>query len=529
MVKVNHSRSQRHRISSSELPRTQPAASKTAVAKSTSAKDARQVDGQDSEALARHLKLTGASERAPSSARRVDRPGARARIDLRDWQPGQLKQTFRDDIARSFELLKRLPPAVTFFGGARIKPDDPYYALAQEIGRQLATAGIPPRTGGGPGIMTAVPEGYKAGPSTPLPDAIAFHPLVAGFSEQASADDHRTQAFNILLPHEQKLNNVIDVAEEIALFPYRKCALYENVRGLVTFPGGFGTLDELFEVWSRGARGRHRDPMAVVGSEFWRPLLGAVEQVAVEQRGLVSRDHWALMKVADRPQQILQHLADAEGVRGFETDPDLAAEQMTREIGQAIEVLDRLPPAVTFIGGRRLSPSAEECRVAADAARLLTEAGVATRVGGISAVAGAVVSGARAADAGVEVQGFVVKREDGDRQLAGVHVHLAVDELITHKELIGRRSRALVALPGGLGTLSELFSVLCQVQTGMLEKVPIVLVGKSYWQPIFDAIRQQLLEGPRQTIAAKDLDLVTITDDPQVIARVVADAGGRST
>ena len=487
------------------------------------------VDGRDTVALERHLKLTGGALHQPSQARRVDQPGARARIDLRHWQPRQLKQTFREDIRRSFELLKTLPPAVTFFGGARIKPDDPYYALAQELGRQLAAAGIPPRTGGGPGIMTAVPEGYKTGTSEQVPDAIAFHPLVAGFSEQASADDHRTQAFNIILPHEQQLNGVIDVAEEIALFPYRKCALYENVRGLVTFPGGFGTLDELFEVWARAARGRHHDPMAAVGSEFWQPLLGAIEQVAVEQRGLISRSEWALMKIADRPDQILKHLAEADGVRGFESDPDREAKKMAREIGQAIEVLDRLPPAVTFIGGHRLASTAGECGVATEAARLLTEAGVPTRVGGVSALAEAVVAGARSADATAKVQGFVVKREDAGHQLDGLNVQMTVDELITHKELIGRRSRALVALPGGLNTLAELFSVLCQIQTGMLEQVPIVLVGTSYWQPIFDAIRRQMLDGTRQTIAAKDLDLVTITDDPQVIAKAVADAGGRST
>jgi len=315
----------------------------------------------------------------------------------------------------------------------------------------------------------------------------------------------------------------------VAQFPYRKAALYENARGLVTFPGGYGTLDELFEVWGRGVRGRHRDPMVVVGSEFWKPLLDTIEEVAVRQRGLIGADAWAQMKLADRPEEILAHLASADNVRGFESDPVRVAQTMAQEIGQAVETLAALPTAVTFIGGQRLPRDTAECDVAAAAARLLTEAGVPTRVGGNAAVAEAVVAGTRAADPAAEVQGFILKHEGSGRPIDGLRVHMAVDEPITHKELIGRRCRAFVALPGGLNTLAELFSVLTQIQCGMIEKVPIVLVGSAFWQPIFDAIKAQMLDGPRQTIAAEDLDMVTITDDPQVIASAVADAGGRAT
>ncbi|MBN2361638.1 MAG: LOG family protein [Deltaproteobacteria bacterium] len=504
-----------------------PPAAKPGVAAGA---DGRPIGGPgDQDLLDHHTKLTGSDLRAPSSTRRVDQPGARARIDLRHWQPEQLKRVFLEDIRRSFDLLKRLPPAVTFFGGARIKPDDPYYALARELGRLLATASIPPRTGGGPGIMTAVPEGYKTANPTPVPDAIAFHPLVSGFSEQAAVDDTRTQAFSIILPYEQKIADAIDVAEEIAQFPYRKAALYENARGLVTFPGGYGTLDELFEVWTRGVRGRHHDPMVVVGSEFWGPVLGAVEEVAVRQRGLIKASEWSQMKMADQPAAILGHLASADNVRGFETDPEAEAAAMGREIASAVETLARLPTAVTFIGGHLLPATASECGVAREAARLLTRAGVPTRVGGNAAVAEAVAVGTRAARPSAEVQGFIIKSDDTGRQIDGLKIHMAVDESITHKELIGRRCRAFVALPGGLCTLAELFSVLTQIQCGMIEKVPILLVGSSYWRPIFDAIKAQMLDGPRQTIAPEDLDMVTITDDPAVIARAVADAGGRAT
>ena len=466
--------------------------------------------------------MTGKDKLAPSSTTPENRPGARARLDLHDWAPDDLRRTFMEDIQRGFELLKKLPPAISFFGGARIKPDDPYYALSKEIGRRLAESGVPPRTGGGPGIMSSVPEGYKEGlQRAPADHPAHFHPVISGFSEQAAKEDHRTQGFNIVLPHEQALNPAIDVSEELQLFPYRKLALYENVRGVVTFPGGFGTLDELFEVWSLAARGHHNDPLAAVGVEFWGPILDAVERVAVKDRALISPDDFARMKLTDDVDALMNHLGDAHGVRGFEGDPDQLAAQLSQEISDAIDVLDDLPEAVTFIGGRGLAADDAACQAARAAAEALTRAGVPLRVGGLGAPAAAVAQGARAADAGAEVQGFIIEAEDGGKRLDGVKVHMSVMHPITHKQLVGRRNQAFVALPGGLGGLDELFTVLCQVQTGKLPRMPLVLVGKDYWQPILDAIRAQMLSGSRQTIAPGDLELVTVTDDPDEITRLI--------
>jgi len=260
--------------------------------------------------------------------------------------------------------------------------------------------------------------------------------------------------------------------------------------------------------------------MAVVGTEFWGPILEAIEEVAVSGRQLISAEDWARMKLTDDVDALMDHLAGAHGVRGFEGDPDQLAALISREIVEAIDLLDRLPVAVTVIGGRRLSGADPACQALRAAAEILTQAGVPLRVGGASDMAEAVVAGVRAADPDATVQGFTTAGEDRGRKVDGVQLHMEAGHPITHKQLIGRRAKALVALPGGLGTLDELFSVLCQVQTGKLDKIPVVLVGEDYWRPIFGALRAEMLSGARQTIAPEDIELVTITDDPAEIARV---------
>ena len=91
---------------------------------------------------------------------------------------------------------------------------------------------------------------------------------------------------------------------------------------------------------------------------------------------------------------------------------------------------------------------------------------------------------------------------------------------LTHKVLLTENSRALVALPGGLGTLDELFSTLCQIQTRTISHRQVVLMGIDFWEPIVDTIEAVILSGSRQTISARDLDLVTLTDDPAEAARI---------
>jgi uncharacterized protein (TIGR00730 family) len=472
----------------------------------------------------------------PSQAVYQPQPGKKAALDLRAWQPPQLREAMLSDIGAVFDLLVKLPPAVTFFGGARIKPDDPYYKVGADIGALLATTGAPIRTGAGPGIMTAGPEGYKealkdgpkdggaakaAARGSAVDDALAFHPVVSGMTNATAADRvdaTKTQGFRIKLPFEQEWSDAIDVGAEARLFPYRKLALYENCRGVAVFPGGYGTLDELFEVWALGEAGAFHKPKAAVGAEFWNAILDPIAKVAVAGKGgrdLIDAAEWAKLKVTDDPHELLGHFASSTKTKVFEQPPLQRAQKLAREIDESIAVLDRLPPSVTFLGGRRLADNDPTLKTASAMAASLAAMGVPLRVGSSGVVADAVCTGAARGDDKAQVQGILHGRlVDQKRALPNLRVHQSVDDLVTHKEIVGRRSQAFVALPGGLNTLGEVFSVLTQIQTGHLPKIPVVLVGKDYWQPIFDALKQTMLSPERKTIAAEDLDLVTITDDP---------------
>jgi uncharacterized protein (TIGR00730 family) len=484
---------------------------------------------------------------APSST--VHRATGRAAVDARDPVAAHRAQ-LKADLGVALDTLATMPPALTFFGGARIKSDDPYYAVSQQIGRLLAERGVPPRTGAGPGIMQSVPEGYvqhrdalrerglDPAPSAQLRD-------IDGVSDKASLDDVRTQGFNIKLPHEQKLNPVIEVAKEIQLFPFRKLALYENARGVVTFPGGFGTIDELFEIWALSATNRLSDPLAAVGVEFWKPTLAALKKVAVDERKLIDPEVFARLFVTDDPHALLDHMlgapssptesssaaeagtsssptessslastatADDGRPRGFEQEVGRLKKTLAREVDLAAKTMATLPPAVAFLGGEALSKGDPTLSVAAGIASAVVGRGTAVRVGDGGAGSQAVVDAAAAAGADHAQQQSIVWEHDGVSDLHGPSPAATFTERIPHKELLLRSAEAYVVLPAGLKGLDEMATVLCQMQTGKLPKRPLVLVGSDYWRPILAAFEQTMITPERRLIAPEDMQLFTVVD-----------------
>ena len=154
------------------------------------------------------------------------------------------------EFRKGFEAVDKIPrPAVTVFGSARIPPDHADYEQARECGRLLAEAGFAVITGGGPGVMEAANRGAKEG---------------GGFSV----------GFNIELPHEQESNPYLDLALTFRHFYARKVMLVKGAEGFILFPGGFGTLDELFESLTLIQTDKVREfPVSLIGEEYWRGLL----------------------------------------------------------------------------------------------------------------------------------------------------------------------------------------------------------------------------------------------------------------
>jgi uncharacterized protein (TIGR00730 family) len=463
---------------------------------------------------------------APTPTTSVSQSRGASLAELRDPVAAHRAQ-LKADLRTALQTLSTMPPALTFFGGARIQSKDPYYAISQEIGALLAERGVPPRTGAGPGIMQSVPEGFVRRRDhllslgvQPQPSPIAR--AIEGVANGAKLEDVRTQGFNIKLPHEQKLNPVIEVAREIELFPFRKLALYENARGVVTFPGGFGTLDELFEIWNLQATGRLSDPLAAVGVDFWTPLLQALKKVAVDDRPLIDPAVFARLFVTDDPHALLDHMlgtheqppatADGKAPRGFEQSASRLKKVLSHEVDIASRGLTELAPAVAFLGGESLSASDPTLAIAQGLAAEVVHRGAAVRVGDGGTGSQHVVDAASAAGASHARVQSIVWEHDGLADLRGPTPAATFQERIPHKELLLRSAEAYVVLPSGLKGLDELATVLCQMQTGKLPVRPLVLVGSDYWAPIWSAVQQTMLNPDRQLIAPEDLHLVTIVD-----------------
>jgi uncharacterized protein (TIGR00730 family) len=182
------------------------------------------------------------------------------------------------EFVEGFDALNDVGPAITVFGSARTKPEDPYYAAGRVLGAALAKRGFAVITGGGPGIMEAVNRGcHEAG----------------GLSVGC----------NIELPSEQELNAYVDLGVEFRYFFVRKNMFVKYAQGFVIFPGGLGTLDELFESLTLAQTGKiEHFPIVLFGSTYWTGLLDWMRAVVLAH-GAMSEDDFALMTITDDPEE----------------------------------------------------------------------------------------------------------------------------------------------------------------------------------------------------------------------------------
>jgi len=184
-----------------------------------------------------------------------------------------------------YEKLSKIGPCVSIFGSARTDQDHEYYKLAEEIAFKLTQNGFGVITGGGPGIMEAGNKGAHRGKGTSV-------------------------GLNIELPFEQFDNPYIDRDKnlEFDYFFVRKVMFVKYSQGFVVMPGGFGTLDELFEAMTLiQTKKIGRFPIILVGKEFWSGLLDWVQKSLIEKYGNVSQDDLNLFRVVDTADETVEH------------------------------------------------------------------------------------------------------------------------------------------------------------------------------------------------------------------------------
>ena len=192
---------------------------------------------------------------------------------------------------RGFRALHFVGPCVTVFGSARFNADHPYYDLGRELGARLAQAGFTVMTGGGPGIMEAANRGARE----------------AG---------GRSIGCNIELPHEQQPNPYLDRWITFRHFYVRKVMLVKYSYAFIALPGGFGTLDEMFEIATLVQTGKVREfPIVLMGRDFWGPLTTFVRNRLLVE-GTIDPGDEQRLQLTDSPAEAVEWVTSV-GMRRF--------------------------------------------------------------------------------------------------------------------------------------------------------------------------------------------------------------------
>ena len=205
--------------------------------------------------------------------------------ELAQWNAMRIKDTWRvfrimSEFVEGFERMAQCGPSVSVFGSARTKPGTPYYEMGVEVGRVLARHGYAVITGGGPGIMEAANKGAQEGRGTSV-------------------------GLNIVLPHEQSSNPYVDPDNNLMFdfFFARKTMFVKYAQGFIVLPGGFGTMDELFESLTLiQTRKTARFPVVLMGTEYWAGLLDWIENT-LKSDGYISPEDTDLFQLTDDPEE----------------------------------------------------------------------------------------------------------------------------------------------------------------------------------------------------------------------------------
>lgn len=195
------------------------------------------------------------------------------------------------EMLRGFEMFEVPDPCVTVFGSARIFEGEPYYDMARQLGAKLATSGFAVMTGGGPGLMEAANRGAKE---------------AGGYSAGC----------NITLPFEQKPNDYLDSFVEFEHFFVRKVMLVKYSCAFAIMPGGFGTLDEAFEIAILiQTQKLSRFPIALLGREFWTPMREFIRGRMVEGN-LIDEEDLSIVKITDDVDEAVEWIKTGIRPRG---------------------------------------------------------------------------------------------------------------------------------------------------------------------------------------------------------------------
>ncbi len=200
---------------------------------------------------------------------------------MEDLKTSETWRVFRiqSELVEGFETLNDLGPAVTIFGSSRLKPGNKYYDDAVTVAKKLADDGFAIITGGGPGIMEGANKGAQKGKAPSV-------------------------GLNIEIPSEQVPNKYQDISLSFRYFFIRKLMFVKYAIAYIIFPGGFGTMDELFEALTLVQTKRIKSfPIILYGSEYWSGLIDWMKKTLIAE-GTIEREDFALFSLVDKPEEV---------------------------------------------------------------------------------------------------------------------------------------------------------------------------------------------------------------------------------
>ena len=212
---------------------------------------------------------------------------------MKDWNNIKTRDTWEifkimGEFVEGFETMSRIGPCVSIFGSARTKPENKYYQLAEEVAYLLTKQKFGVITGGGPGIMEAGNKGAKKGGG-------------------------KSVGLNIVLPFEQEANPYID-SDKIINFDYffiRKVMFIKYAQGFIVLPGGFGTLDEMFEALTLIQTEKSgKFPVILIGKSFWTGLIDWIKEVLLAEENNISAEDLDLIQIVDTAEEAVKMIND---------------------------------------------------------------------------------------------------------------------------------------------------------------------------------------------------------------------------
>jgi uncharacterized protein (TIGR00730 family) len=409
------------------------------------------------------------------------------------------------EFVEGYHMLATQKNEVTVFGSARLMPYDEDYKKAERMGELLGKNGYVTVTGGGPGIMEAASKG-------------AFS--VGG----------RSLGLGIRLPREQRFNHYLTDTLQFDYFFSRKVMLTSPSQAFVVFPGGYGTLDEMFQVINECNLGyTQRVPIILVGRKFWTPLLEFLQNNSLSDKKVVTAQQLSQISIVETPDEafkIVSTTKDYPNLGHLDPNNFVTASRgvnwrifrVMAELVEGFEFLAQVSPAVTVLGTSKMPRSSDYYETAYRLSDNLVKEGFNIVTGGGFGVAEA----ANKAAFDNEKNSYGLSLKKFFRR--GANEYVTQDVLFefpyTRQFILIGPANSYVFFPGGLGTLHQLFELLTLQQTEKIDKKTIILYGSEFWNPLWKYVREYLDE-QYHTIAAKDVHLVTITDNENEVLELI--------